>query len=77
VKSFTQQVAQAFTEHYPDRNLSKVLKPARRGRTFIDYLRNGRGTTAIAPYSTRAKPEATISVPLTWKELSTDVRSDG
>lgn len=76
VKSFTQQVAQAFSEQYPGRYLAKMSKAARRGKIFLDYLRNDRGATAIAPYSTRAKPGAPISVPLTWKELTADIRSD-
>jgi bifunctional non-homologous end joining protein LigD len=65
-----------LSEQYPDRYLAKMSKAARRGKIFIDYLRNDRGATAIAPFSTRAKPGAPISVPITWKELSADLRSD-
>lgn len=46
------------------------------GKFFIDYLHNGRSTTAIAAYSTRAKRQATVSVPITWEELTPDVFSD-
>lgn len=46
-----------------------MSKTKRKGRTFIDYLRNGRGATAIASYSTRAALGAPIATPLRWEEL--------
>jgi DNA primase len=47
-----------------------------KARIFIDYFRNTRGATAIAPYSTRALQQASVSTPLEWEELSQDVRAD-
>lgn len=76
VKSFTQQIAHGLTAQYPDRFIAKMSKAARKGKIFIDYLRNDRGSTAIAPYSTRAKGGATVSLPLAWAELTPKMRPD-
>jgi bifunctional non-homologous end joining protein LigD len=75
-KAFCRAVADFMVRLAPDRYIATMSKAARQGKIFIDYLRNGRGATAVAPYSTRAKPGATISTPIAWEELSSKLRSD-
>jgi bifunctional non-homologous end joining protein LigD len=76
MKSFAQQFAEALAKRRPDRYVATIAKHARRGRIFIDYLRNDRGSTAVAAYSTRGLPQASVSTPLAWDELSEALRSD-
>jgi bifunctional non-homologous end joining protein LigD len=54
VKAFTKRVADAMSGGQPDQFVATVTKSKRKGKILIDYLRNGRGSTAVAPYSTRA-----------------------
>jgi len=75
-KSFTRSVAEEFASAQPERFIATMSKARRRGKIFIDYLRNDRGATAVAPYATRAKPGAPVSCPLAWDELSAKVHSD-
>lgn len=76
VKAFTKGVADTIVAGEPDRYTAKLPKASRKGKVFIDYLRNGRGATSIAAYSTRARPDAPVSAPLFWEELETDVRAN-
>jgi bifunctional non-homologous end joining protein LigD len=76
VKAFTKAVAEAVVASDPSRYTSKLPKASRKGKVFIDYLRNGRGATSIAPYSTRARPGAPVSTPLFWDELDAGVRGN-
>lgn len=75
-KAFSRRVAEEIVSASPGQYTANMAKRARKGKIFIDYLRNDRGATAVAPYSTRAKPGATVSVPLDWDELSPSLHSD-
>ena len=69
VKGFAHDFARAMAATEPGRYTATLAKKARRGKIFIDYLRNGRGATAVAAYSTRARPGAPFAVPATWKDV--------
>ena len=69
VKDFTHRFALALSEAEPDRFLATMSKAKRKGRIFIDYLRNQRGATAILPYAARARPHAPVAAPVGWDEL--------
>ncbi len=76
VKAFTKAIATAMMRDSPSRYVVTVSKKARKGKIFIDYLRNGYGATFVAPYSPRARPNAPVSMPLDWNELTPALRSD-
>jgi bifunctional non-homologous end joining protein LigD len=69
-------MADAMAADAPDRFVSTIAKAKRRGRILVDYLRNQRGATAVAPYSTRARPGAAVSMPVAWEDLSADLGPD-
>ena len=68
---FAKRIAQAMEQKWPDRYTSNVRKNRRANKIFIDWIRNGRGATSIAPYSIRARKGAKVSMPITWQELNT------
>jgi bifunctional non-homologous end joining protein LigD len=76
LKQFAKSVADTMTREAPDRYLATMSKAKRRGKVFVDYLRNQRGATAIASFSTRARAGAPVAVPLAWNELSTRIKPD-
>ena len=69
LKGFAHTFAQLLAQAHPDRYVANMSKAKRKGRIFVDYLRNERGSTAIAPYSVRARKGATVATPVTWDEL--------
>ncbi|HWS30135.1 MAG TPA: DNA ligase D [Clostridia bacterium] len=73
---FARRVADVMEGKWPDRYTSNVRKNKRANKIFIDWIRNGRGATSVAPYSIRARTQARISMPITWEELDT-VAPDG
>ena len=73
---FAKQTAEVMENKWPDRYTSNVRKAKRKGKIFIDWIRNARGATSIAPYSLRARKGAKVSMPIFWDELYT-VAPDG
>ncbi|TMH37901.1 MAG: hypothetical protein E6H66_01105 [Betaproteobacteria bacterium] len=75
-KGFTRAIAESLVSTFPDRFTAVMSKSKRKGKIFVDYLRNGEGATAIAAYSLRARAKAPVSTPIAWSELDSDVRFD-
>lgn len=69
VKAFCGALAERIAEEDPDRYVATMSKSRRTGRIFVDHFRNERGSTAIAPYSPRAREDAPVAWPVTWKSL--------
>ncbi|ABD26135.1 ATP-dependent DNA ligase LigD phosphoesterase module / ATP-dependent DNA ligase LigD polymerase module [Novosphingobium aromaticivorans DSM 12444] len=67
--SFAERFARALALAEPDRYVATMSKARRKGRIFIDWLRNRRGSTAVMPYSARARANAPVAVPIAWEEL--------
>ena len=68
-KDFSRRFAEALSLAEPERFTATMSKAKRKGRVFIDWLRNQRGSTAVAPYSARARSGAPVAVPIAWNEL--------
>lgn len=68
VKDFAHRLAQAVAKSDPEHFTAALPKVQRKGRIFVDYLRNQRGTTAVMPFAVRAREGAPVAVPITWKE---------
>jgi bifunctional non-homologous end joining protein LigD len=76
VKGFTKAIADFLVRAHPGLFVANMAKSRRRGKVFVDYLRNGETASAVAAFSVRARPGATVSMPLAWRELrSADLRN--
>jgi bifunctional non-homologous end joining protein LigD len=73
LKSFTKSFVEQMERAEPRLYTSNMAKVQRKGKIFLDYLRNGRNATFIAPYSPRARAGAPVAVPITWEELAAGV----
>ena len=69
IKQFAHAVAELMVDRAPARYVATMSKRLRRGKIFIDYLRNGSGSTAILPYSPRARANMTVAMPVAWNDL--------
>lgn len=75
VRSFAKQIAQLMVKEEPSKYTIEQRKNKRGKKVFIDYLRNGYGQTAVAPYSVRTIEGAPIAAPISWKELTAQLHS--
>jgi bifunctional non-homologous end joining protein LigD len=70
IREFARDIAMHFARTSPDQFTATSGEKNRRGKIFVDYLRNARGATAVTPYSLRARPGARVATPLAWDEVS-------
>jgi bifunctional non-homologous end joining protein LigD len=76
VKAVCKGFADSLVRAEPAKYLATISKAQRKGKILIDYLRNGRGATAVCAYSTRARPKAPVAMPIEWSELTPKLRPD-
>jgi bifunctional non-homologous end joining protein LigD len=76
VKGFTEAIARTLARRDPALFTATMTKAARPGKVYVDYVRNARSQTAVAAYSTRARPGAPVSTPLRWDELLSEESAD-
>jgi len=69
VKDFSKSICERMENDWPDKFTTNISKEKRKGKIFLDYLRNGYGASAIVPYSVRAREHAPVALPVTWLEI--------
>ena len=75
-KAFSKTICAKLEKTYPSLYTTNTLKANRKGKILLDYLRNGEGATAVAPYSVRARDGAPVALPISWTQLTTKLRPD-
>lgn len=70
IKKFTKSLMEVLVSNEPDKYTTNMIKAKRKNRIFLDYLRNGYGSTAVLPYALRARERPTVALPISWKELT-------
>lgn len=75
-RQYARKLAQQLVTKHPDRYLVSAAPAARAGRIFLDYLRNGRGNTAVGAYSPRARPGFPVAAPVTWDQIEKGILPD-
>jgi bifunctional non-homologous end joining protein LigD len=73
--AYTRDIAERLAATAPEHSITSAVVD-RTGRLFIDYLRNGRGTTAVGAYSPRARPGFPIAAPVAWRDVDSGIRPD-
>jgi bifunctional non-homologous end joining protein LigD len=74
IKALCRTLADTMAARAPRKYTTNMSKKQRKGRIFVDYLRNDRGSTAVAAYTTRAREGAPVATPITWKELAAGIK---
>ncbi|MCC6909670.1 MAG: DNA ligase D [Phycisphaerales bacterium] len=76
VKQFARDLAATLAREQPSRYVANMTKSRRHGRIYVDYVRNSRSATSVAPFSPRARPGALVSMPVSWDDLTAELRAD-
>jgi bifunctional non-homologous end joining protein LigD len=76
-RDFCRDLSERIVADEPDKYIATMSKAKRKGKIFLDFFRNGKGATFVAPYSTRARENCPVAMPITWDELGPDTKPNG